>query len=93
MPGLWTGDASGVELEPPSLVEPLVERRRTVPPSMPALLSPVEGEGPPWRTQTPCQFARDGPQRPVLARGRADVQRAGGEVCFERHRECPRRKS
>ena len=40
MPGLWTGDASAVELEPPSLVEP----RRPVPPSMPALLSPVEGE-------------------------------------------------
>ena len=89
MPGLWTGDASAVELEPPALVEP----RRPVPPSMPALFSPVEGERPPWRTQTPCQFARDGPQRPVLARGRADVQRAGEEVCFERHRECPRRKS
>ena len=66
---LWAAGAGAVELEPPSLVE----RRRPVPPSMPALLSPVEGERPPWRTQTPCQFARDGPQRPVLARGRADV--------------------
>ena len=60
MPGLWTGDASGVELEPPALVEP----RRPVPPLMPALLSPVEGERPPWRTQPPVSSRETGHSAP-----------------------------